>query len=615
MRISVKIFVLSILYCSFVQGQTLMDTLSQKLQLATTDSVRTQIYLEMGKCTYRTDADAALSYIEKAHAISLKTANAHHQIQAEYTMGMLYVYNFSKPREGVEWLIKAQKLSEHHKDSSFLGEILYSIGIIQVEQGDTLAALNTLIHNVSVCKQKKDFDMVAMTNILLGNFSSNATDKHKYFTDALNAAEKNPENVLTLFQTWKYLGDYYHDQKQYAKSRGWYSHITDRGYQECEDEQYMRAILSTAYLRVDSLELAKREASFLIELANVNPSAGNWHLVDALEVLSDVHYKQGNYLLAYEVSKRRFEVNDSLNSLRTSADFRSQLARMHAEYDLNKNKHALELMQTKSKYQTRQSILLGFLILLFSGTTYYFYRVRQREQKQKELLTRYNQTKDKLLSIISHDIRSPLKAMQNILHLYEEQIVSSEDIRTVTIQARETIDNLYKNLDNLLIWTQNQQEELTAAPELTDVSKIILDQYPIMSEWVAHKHIQIINEVPQDLHAMVDPVHLRLILQNLISNALKFSYEHGKITISAKKTAHEMVQIDIQDEGVGIPLDAENLILDPSVRYTRAGTANEPGSGLGISLSKGILQLNKGDLRFSKNGEKGTIASIILPLK
>ncbi|HAI84211.1 MAG TPA: hypothetical protein DCL43_11125, partial [Chitinophagaceae bacterium] len=220
--------------------------------------------------------------------------------------------------------------------------------------------------------------------------------------------------------------------------------------------------------------------------------------------------------------------------------------------------------------------------------------LNQEIRAQNEKLEAENQLKDKLLSIISHDLRHPLVNTKSVLDLINLKLVSAQE----TEQLLEQLEGQYVHsitlLDNLLFWIRSQMEgvKLPHVPNnMFLLVRQLIDEQKIA---LSSKHIQLINQVDSSLVLMAEKEMLRIIFRNLISNAIKFTPEDGIIIIrSSKNDTHAI--IEVEDSGIGMSADTIHKVNARSY-FTTKGTRNEKGSGFGLALVTDLITRHGGKL-------------------
>ncbi len=236
-------------------------------------------------------------------------------------------------------------------------------------------------------------------------------------------------------------------------------------------------------------------------------------------------------------------------------------------------------------------------------------KVTQRTAELEES----NATKDKLFSIISHDLRSPLNALKGMLSVLEVGILSEKELKSISKDIQKRLGNIDETLNNLLQWAGSQMNGATTHKEEIQLSNVIalkIDWFDFVSD---HKDIQLINAVAETTKVYADINHLQIILRNLIANAFKFTPKNGVITVAANHGNDDFITISVADNGVGIAKEQVHKLFEKSTLYTTRGINNEKGTGLGLLLCKDFVEKNGGQIWVESEVGKGSTFYFTLP--
>jgi PAS domain S-box-containing protein len=248
-----------------------------------------------------------------------------------------------------------------------------------------------------------------------------------------------------------------------------------------------------------------------------------------------------------------------------------------------------------------------------------FQDITERKQEEEQLvklnhqLKELNATKDKLFSIIAHDLKGPFSSILNLselLHetLHNDMVKSETFIEHINSSAKNTLILL----DNLLNWAKTQTGKIKFEPERLSLQPIIQGIVTLLSSSAKMKNIVLRNFQSEDIMVAVDRNMIDTILRNLISNAIKFSHSGGTVNIFAISHLHD-VEIVIADEGVGMNEKTQNQILNIDANVSTTGTANEKGSGLGLILCREFVEKHEGKIWVESELNKGTKFHFTLP--
>jgi PAS domain S-box-containing protein len=223
-------------------------------------------------------------------------------------------------------------------------------------------------------------------------------------------------------------------------------------------------------------------------------------------------------------------------------------------------------------------------------------------------LKRINSVKDKFFSIIAHDLKSPFQGLVGMTGMMAEDIYSfsQAELSEFSIKMHKNVKNLLKLLTNLLDWARMQQGTLSYDPVNLNLFKVVLQNINLIIKSVEQKNIQIISDIPNNKKVYADQEMLNSILGNLLSNAVKFTSRGGKIKVSSKETENNMIEIAIQDTGVGMSESLFDKLFKMEEHVGRKGTEGEESTGLGLLLCKEFVEKNGGKIWVETKENEGS---------
>jgi len=235
------------------------------------------------------------------------------------------------------------------------------------------------------------------------------------------------------------------------------------------------------------------------------------------------------------------------------------------------------------------------------------------EQKNKELLE-LNATKDKLFSIIGHDLRGPIGGFKSFIEfmISDCDLTDTKEIKNLLILMQKVASSTYELLENLLIWAKSQQNEIVFAPKKVLLKEIVVATIELFNQLLQDKKIEIVENIPCDISVFADKNMLETVLRNLISNSIKFTTSQKNIYILVDKNANEYV-ITVKDEGVGIKPDDIPKLFIKNEHFTTYGTNNEKGSGLGLILCKDLVERHNRKIWIESELGKGSSFIFTIP--
>jgi len=247
-----------------------------------------------------------------------------------------------------------------------------------------------------------------------------------------------------------------------------------------------------------------------------------------------------------------------------------------------------------------------------------FTALRNMNQKlvaSERALKEYNQIKDKFFSIIAHDLRGPfntLKGLVNLLINYRDGL-SKEEIDDFIHQINQTVINLSNLTNNLLTWALAQTEGVKIQMRTLNLRDAVEDNIRLLQSSADNKSVRLLNFVPAGLQVSADENILYFVLRNLISNAIKFSYQNGEVKVSGTKT-NGKVFVQVIDNGVGMEQELVDKIFKIGEKVSSQGTNQEKGTGLGLILSNEFLKKCNSEISVSSKVGSGSIFTFHLPL-
>jgi PAS domain S-box-containing protein len=233
--------------------------------------------------------------------------------------------------------------------------------------------------------------------------------------------------------------------------------------------------------------------------------------------------------------------------------------------------------------------------------------------KENEL-QQLNDTKDKLFSIISHDLRSPFAQLKGVLDLFEKGGISEAELKYFIPEIIKNVNYTSDLLNNLVYWAKNQMSGLHADPEKFDIYKLVANKENLFDKEIKGKDLSFTNLVLKETVVYADKNMIDLVIRNLVANAIKFCRKTDTILVKSEETANDFLIIQVVDTGIGIsPKNIKKIFNEEN--FTTLGTNKEKGTGIGLKLCKEFIEGNGGKIWIDSEEGKGTIFSFSLPTK
>lgn len=273
----------------------------------------------------------------------------------------------------------------------------------------------------------------------------------------------------------------------------------------------------------------------------------------------------------------------------------------------------LTIRKLQQELQKKNMVLEKCVVRLAEQNDQLKEKNTQLDEKNVQLKA-LNADKDKFFSIIAHDLRNPLNTLRLLPEIIVQNIekYSKDDILKVIRTQQNTMENLSALLENLLTWSRIRQGIIEYCPQQIDVKELIARNVTLLRPNAEQKQITLSSEIEEKTFVYADCHMVDTVVRNLLSNALKFTEPGGNITISAIQN-DLAVEVSVSDTGIGIAEKHLPELFRIDTKYKRSGTANEPGTGLGLLLCKEFVKRNDGSIRVESEVGRGSTFKITLP--
>lgn len=280
---------------------------------------------------------------------------------------------------------------------------------------------------------------------------------------------------------------------------------------------------------------------------------------------------------------------------------------------------------------------IGMMLLLFIVALNYFREEhvnyqQQIEEKHKELYVQQlqlmdqkdvleknnrslevlNQSKEKLFSIIAHDMTSPLGNLRGSLDLLQHKLMTEEEFSNVSAVLVQQVQSLEESLSNLLQWSRSQLNGISVQSSIFLMMPLIIEQIRLFQPVLDKKGLRIINDIDNNITCQADANHFKIIFRNLLTNAIKFSPPGSAIHLY-NVIKPGLILISVADSGTGIPEEQLQLLSAGRINISTRGTRNEKGTGVGLLLCKEFIEKNEGQFIIQPNTPSGSIFTVALP--
>jgi len=362
--------------------------------------------------------------------------------------------------------------------------------------------------------------------------------------------------------------------------------------------------LAQAHARLHNLDSARYFVDKALELLGHDEPIftfihGTNFLIDSVS---------GDYLSAL-ANFQKFHAKQSENyrEMLTTERTRQRLRSEFYEKDLE-NRILQQEHQKQRRLTWILTVSLAVIMALFALALFFYRKISDNNRKMKEMnheLKELHTVKDKLFSIVAHDLRSPISSLIAVLRLVDSGKLDAEQQNRLFKDISSRVNNIYNLLDNLLRWSKSQMIGIVPAPALFDAREESLAVTDSLQAIAANKQIVLENLVQQQ-QAYADRDMFAVVVRNLVSNAIKYTSAEGSVTL-ASEISGDMLVISIKDTGTGMSQEVQNTLFNLSETRNQYGTGNESGTGLGLVMCADFVKANGGDIWFtSAKGEGST---------
>jgi len=606
--------------------------LFDNLGKAKTDTDRAKAFYSLSRFYWNTDADSTLLMGQRSLDIATGAHYEKGMALAYLTMGVGYGTKGMYP-EALDCDLKALRLSEKLGLEGLSGNNYCNIAIVYSNMGDLPRALDYFRHSLQITRQFSDQHGLAQAYINMGDIFTRETQLDSalaYTSEALHISEKLHDSS-SLSIALSNIGDIYVKKEDPLAALNYFKRslqIAEAIHDQDGVGYNFNSMANAYHLHGQYKESIHYALASLKEARELNAKET---IKDSYHTLYTDYQDLNDFKEALAWRNREIALTDSLYNLNKE----KQIKTLQSGYDLEKKQHQVDLLIKDKLLQheeLRQSRLLyyfsiaGAILLIIwatilTGGNLQKKRINRlleaRNQEivnQNQQLADLNAVKNKLLSIISHDLRSPIVTLKGFVDLINGNLLSPEQIRHFGAQMDESLTSTSTLLDNLLFWARTQMEGLKANPKSFDLQQVLEQNRRLAAAKASKKKITILHEKTDDpVLAYADEVMVDIVIRNLVDNALKFCREGDSIYLSAIYVPGA-VTVTVRDTGKGIDIEDQDKIFT-SISYTTTGTSHERGSGLGLSLCKELIEKNNGKIVFESKPGVGTSFSFTLPLQ
>jgi signal transduction histidine kinase len=622
-----RVFLLSLLLLLSGRGFAQIsetDSLESLVKSIPSDTTKVWLLNQLVNALREKDNNKALAYAREAKELAEVLGYKNGISRALENLGWI-LYRKGDFSNSLAISTQALKISGEISNEAAMARCLNNIAAIHYEQKQFKEAIENFRKAYHIALKINDRLVMARSfnNIAYAFFNLNQLDSaraHVQHALMLSRTVNEPYQVAFAYRT---LGDINLSKNNTSEAILDFNKCLDLSIEH--SNTFLKASvlhrLAKTYAKLGKYEQA---ISYLTEnVAIANQYGFKDELERAYKMFSEIYYKKRDLNSAYAYQSAYIALHDSLYNQRSS----EQIALMQTTFETEMKQAQIELLTKDAALQAeeidQQRIWIYFYggclsLLIILALVLFWYNRHNRsaklalEQRNKAIehqarqLRNLNATKDKLFSIISHDLRSPVASLLALMELISKSGLSQEQFVNITATLKRNLDSVYEDLDNLLLWAQTQLKGLQAFPESFDLGKLAEEKIKLFADLAKNKRITVTNKIPLETFVFADRNHVSLIFRNLIANAIKFNRTEGTITISVAEN-EDCCEIIVADTGVGISKEDIDKLFNAETHFTRPGTEKEKGVGIGLLITKEFVETNHGSITVNSQLGVGTV--------
>lgn len=612
---SISQIILLSLFSVSVAGQweSEVDSLKKKLNPDMPDSSKIELHKEIVNLYFRNNPSEVYSHLEELRTLAKNTSdttllfNTYCSLSDYYSIMNDYLASLEMLSDALE--LAGSDKSKQAFCHSKLSETYYFSYDLEQSIYHARKALSLNTDTKDTMQITYDYHNIAMWHV-----EKNLFDSALYYLRkaqglyAFMKQEPAPIIYSHLGETFSQMNQfdsaiYYHNKAYRIDS------LNQSEYEMAIDKNYLADTYFRSKNYNKAIEYAGKSLKMAIELNLLDVVIYNY------ELLFKTYQEKGNYKQALEYSILR---NDYADSLREK-NKESFIQAYKAQYRYNEQQQTLETQAAENKLLRKQRTLLVILsvvgLLLIISLLIMAWQRANRNKANAFLLEeiqKANAAKDKIISVISHDLRSSIGNLRNSLWLLHDDKISCNELEKLLKSYYPVAESSYDLLENLLTWASYNKDKIEARIKNLKITPLVDLAIKHTQHLSDSKNIEI-KKLIDDIQVAGDANLLSSVLRNLLSNAIKFSEPNSTVIIASEQQS-KMLQISVTDSGVGIKPEILSRLFIHSADYHSKGTRGEHGSGLGLWLCKSFIEKQYGTIKVESKVGEGSRFIITIPL-
>ena len=577
---------------------------------------------------YNGNDTEGLRDLNSALEIAKNNKNQKLQIEVLKTLGNQHM-DFGNHSLALKAYLNAIDLATTENDNYSLAVLKENVAILYLTEKDYTQSLQ-------LYKEVEKLNEKSGNALRIAQTKSNIADLYTKLNDLKNASEyidstfdvfKKHESYEWLAFSYNVKGDIYLKQNNPKLALYWYEKAMLL-HEDLSDDRYKVPLLnsiSMAYFDLKNLSESEKYAAQALEIATKLSLLED--SIKSFELLYKINSENKSFDYALKYHEKFKLLSDSISRKENL----NSLGVLKTKLEFEKQQKNAEIASNKQKNKQNVFMYLGIILLLISGLIIFLLKKQSKTrqlfnnelrlktkilEKREEELSAINATKDKLFSIIGHDLKGPINALGSVLTMFNENEITCDEFSTFAPKFKTDVDAISFTLNNLLSWGRTQMTGAKKEPTSFDIRDLAEENIRFLHKISTNKSITITNNIPENSNVWADRNQIDVVIRNLLSNALKFTNRKGTINLNVIEK-NNIVKISVADNGIGMTAEVIAKIFETqeTTLISTYGTDNEKGTGLGLSLCKEMVENNHGEIWVDSKIKKGSTFYFTLPKK
>jgi signal transduction histidine kinase len=582
--------------------------------------------------------ERSLLYYRKAYDEFIKLENFIEIGNCALKMGNLY-YDMANYSEAYFFYLQSLNAYEKENDRLGIARMENNLGNVSFDMGRLVEAEK---HYTKAYEIYEEIGLAneaygALSNIGLIFYERELYDSALiYYQEVMN--ELHPDSLSSSQQ--RYILSFVYNNAALA--------YDDQGEQELAKEYYLRGLYlanqgddqhtaGTVYVNLGSLfgEMGNQDTAlyYLHRALQIAQQRGFRDLeLEVYEELAELHANKGSYASAYNWMVRY----DTLYKAIFNEDQTKEIMRLRSMYEQEINEQEIQQLQSETQVQKMlNKLFISFIVIIVALAIIIAVNLRSKKHTNQMLaernlqisnaiqklseseneLQKLNKSKDRIFSVVAHDLRNPVAAVTGFSELLYDNFdeFPAETQKEYLLQILQGTQRIQNLLENLLIWARSQMKAVKYEPETIQLQELLNECVREIQANLDHKKVDCLLLVEATCTVFADKAMMHTVFRNLIINAIKFSFPGGKIRITSEST-EKHCKIMVSDEGIGIQPEIQEKLFSTNNVVSTPGTTGESGSGLGLVICKEFLERNQGSIQVESEPGNGATFIVSLPL-